>query len=258
MRLRRIDRYLLLLAVLFVVAILQRGGLPGEEVVPDLYRAAVHRPLLAQAAAAANRTELDRVRLKSELATARYEIRQLKEQLKRANQLADYLHGLKWEATPEAIHGWVFAVDPNLFRRAFSIDLGGADGIEAGMPVVTGRALLGLVMRTHLRESMVQRVDDPQLRLEVEIHTAAGILPGVAYGDGDRGLDVRLVRRAEALAKGDPVYTTRYHKAIPPGLVVGWVDEVKDLDRDLIPEIKVTPAAALGRWAQITVLKRRR
>ena len=47
MRFRKIDRYLLLLAGLFVLAILQGSDLPGEEVLPDVYRAVVHRPLLA-------------------------------------------------------------------------------------------------------------------------------------------------------------------------------------------------------------------
>jgi len=262
MRFRKIDRYLLLLAALFVLAVLKRTDLPGEEVLPDVYHATIHQPLLAQASAAANDDALDIVALKSEVAAKEREIRQLRQQLETTREQAGYLHELRWEATPEPIDGWVFAVDANPFRRMFKIDLGTTDRVEAGMPVVTGKALLGTIAHVLRRQSVVLRVDDPNFSLEVEIHPSGGgadvqPLAGVALGDGGRLLEVRYVRNAKSLRVGDPVYTTSYHKLIPPGLVVGWVAEVEDLDQDGTAEVKVTPAAALGRWAQITVLKRK-
>jgi cell shape-determining protein MreC len=256
MRFRKLDRYLLVLALLFVLAALRRTGLPGEEMLPDLYRVAVHGPLLAPLAQAASAGELDTVALKSELEVARREITLLKEQLTRRDELARYFGELQWEGRPRAVPGWVCAVDADTFQRNLRISVGVREGVAAGQPVVEGKALLGLVFAVEPHLAFVRRVDDPGFRLEVEVETAKGVDRGVARGLGDRGLEVAFLRRADAIAAGNPVFTSRYHPDVPPGLLVGWVESVKDLDRDDILEVSVTPAAALGRWAQVHVLRR--
>ena len=256
-RFRKINRYLLLLAALFVLAVLRDTDMPGEEVLPDIYRATLHGPLLAQAAAAAHKDELDLVVLRSQLEVARREVRQLQEQLERTHQLRDYFKALVWRARPEAVPGWVFGVDTDVYRRHFFIDRGRRDGLEPGMPVVTGTALLGVVTKVNARTSTVRRLDDPSFRLEVEIETEQGVVHGVAHGNGDGGLDVRFVRTAESLRPGDSAFTSRYHKRVPPGLFIGKVERVDDVDQDGVHEVTVTPAAALGRWAQIHVLKKK-
>ena len=257
-RFRKINRYLLLLSALFVLAVLRDTDMPGEEVLPDIYRATLHGPLLAPAAAAAHKDALALVTLKSELQVARREVRQLKEQLERTHQLRDYFKALVWRARPQAVPGWVFGVDTDVYRRNFFIDRGRNDGLEPGMPVVTGTALLGLVIKVDARTATVRRLDDPAFRLEVEIETEQGVVHGVAHGNGDGGLDVRFVRSAEALRPGDSAFTSRYDEKIPPGLFIGLVEKVDDVDQDGVHEVAVTPAAALGRWAQIHVLKKRR
>lgn len=257
-RFRKINRYLLLLAALFVLAVLRDSDLPGEEVIPDVYRATLHRPLLARAAAAAHGDELELVALRAEVEVARREVRQLQEQLERAHQLRDYFEKLVWRARPQAVPGWVFGVDTDVYRRHFFIDRGRDAGLEAGMPVVTGTALLGVVIQVKARTATVRRLDDSAFRIEVEIETERGVVHGVACGDGDGGLDVRFVRNADSLRPGDSAFTSRYDKKIPPGLFIGQVEKVDDVDQNGVHEVTVTPAAALGRWAQIHVLKKKK
>jgi len=255
MRFRKLDRYLLVLAGLFVLAVLRRSDMPGEEMLPDLYRAAIHEPLVAQMAGAPSDAD-EVVSLRNELATAKQKIRMLEQQLSNRGELARYFRKLEWEAQPEAIPGWVFSVDTDNFRRNFRIDCGLGAGVGPGLPVVRGHALLGIVFRAASHHAFVRRVDDPAFRLEVEIETEGGVERGVATGDGDRGIDVRFVRQARVVKEGDAVFTTRYHRLIPPGLLVGRVAKVEDMDQNGILEVEVTPAALLGRLAQIEVLKR--
>lgn len=256
MRFRRIDRYLLLLAALFALAVLVDRDLPGETLLPDAYEALVHRPLLAGAAGAVHGAEVDVVALKSELKAARRGIEELKEQVRATRELGAYFRTLKWDATPQAIGAWVIMVEPDVFRQRFRINRGARDGLKTGMPVVTGHALLGVVAGVEESKAYVQRVDDPVLRLEVEVRSKDRAIPAVAHG-ADGKLELHLAQTAKGLAPGDDVFTTRYHEYIPPGLLVGTIETVEDLDEDGTLEIQVTPAAALGRWSQVDVLARR-
>lgn len=256
MRFQRINRYLLLLAALFVVAVLVKEDLPGEEVLPDAYRAAVGKPFLQPLAAAAHDGAIDAAALRSRLAVAERQVRELTEQLERAHELERYFDKLKWEAPARAIPAWVFSVEIDDYRRTFKIDRGSSGGIREGMPVVTGQALLGVVTVVHANHATVKRVDDPSFRLEVEIEGDGEVARGVARGDGDRGIDVRYVPRARALQKGQKAFTSRYDPMIPPGLYVGDVVSVEDMDEDGLREVALAPAAALGRHAQVHVLSR--
>ena len=259
MRFRKIDRYLLLLAGLFVLAILRRTDLPGEEVLPDVYRAVVHQPLLAQASGALSEGEQEVVRLRSRLEAANHRIRQLEQQLSSRKELGRFLSKMSWRRPPVAIPAWVFSVDPDVYRRSFQIDKGAKAGIRTKMPVVVGKALLGRVVKTDRRTAVVRRVDDPVFRIEVEIPIGKdgkqGYVRGIAIGSGDRGLGVRFLRGVGGVTPGAAVFTSAHDKNIPAGLLVGWIDEVTDADRDSVLEVTVTPAASLGRLSQVEVLK---
>lgn len=254
MRIQRFHRYLLVLAALFVLAVLVRDDLPGEEMLPDAYRAAVGTPLVQPLAVAAHDGAADAVELKSRLAVADRQVRELMEQLERAHELERYFGELRWEAPARAVPAWVYSVEADDYRRAFMIDRGTSSGVDVGMPVVTGRALLGVVIHATGNLATVRRVDDPSFRLEVEIEGEGEVVRGVARGDGDRGVDVRFVPRATALRKGHKAFTSRYLPQIPPGLYVGDVSDIRDLDEDGLKEVALLPAAALGRLSQVHVL----
>ncbi len=257
MRLRRIDRYLLLLAVLFTVAILKTADFPGEEVVADVYRAGIFRPLLAQAARSAAEEQVDLVRLRSELESARRENTRLREELENTRRLQGYFEALRWDAAPLARPASVVTVDADPFRRSFEIDVGRAEGLEPGLPVVTGTALLGLVRAIHQNGAFVTRVDDPNFRIEVEIETEAGPLPAIAIGTGERTMALRLLRGVRDLTGGLPVFTSSYHKLVPPGLLVGRLEVSDDAGHAGARLVRLVPAASLVRLAQVEVLRRR-
>jgi len=254
MRLQRLHRYLLLLAALFVLAVLLRHDVPGEEVLPDAYRAAVGKPLLEPLAAAAHDGAVELADMKSRVAVAELRVRELTEQLEHAHELERYFGKLQWEAPARAIPAWVFSVESDDYRRAFQIDRGSSSSVGVGMPVVTGQALLGVVLAVKANYAIVRRVDDPSFRLEVEIEGESEVVRGVAHGDGDHGINVRFVRRASVLKKGQRAFTSRYDKRIPPGLYVGDVSDVADEDEDGLLEVSLVPAAAIGRHSLVHVL----
>lgn len=258
MRILRVDRFLIVLAALLALAVLRRGEWPGEEALPGLMRAAAPRALLAQAAQGGAESEAERLR--SELASARLEIGQLREQVERTRELAGFFEKLRWKRPPVAIPAYVCGLEPDAFRRSFRIDVGAAAGVTPGMAVVSGAALLGLVHSVSGTHTVVLRTDDIRFATEVEIRSggtsARGIARGRARGQGG-GIRVDFIPRQTPVERGQEVFTTAFGEEIPPGLVVGWVEDFEDVDDDGFLDISVRPAAEVRGVAQVEVLARR-
>ena len=254
MRFRKVDRYLLLLAALFALAVVRRWSLPGEVVLPEIYRATIHQPLLVPAARALEDPALEAARLRTELDAANDSIARLKQQLTDRDELGRYFETIEWKVPPKAIPAWVLSVEADVYRRFFDIDRGQIHGIQIGMPVVSGKALVGRVHSVGRKYATVRRVDDAGFRIEVAVRAGEESVPGVASGDGDGGLILRFTPDTRFFEPGEPVFSSSYDAQIPHGLLVGYVQEVDDHDRDRVERVTLRPGIALGQLAQVWVL----
>jgi len=263
MRFRRIDRFLLVLAVLFVIAALRGRSLPGEEILPDLYGSFVERPLLASTMGKDEAPDKEAARLRSEVDSLKREVGQLRTQVAETRRLGQYFDKLQWRRVPRAVSGWVTGIDPDPWQRTLRVGCGTEHGValsadpELGpskLAVVSGTALLGVVIRAHRRDSTVRRVDDDRFRLEVEIQTPAGVLRGVVSGQGGPLLALRFVRQVRDLQAGMGVFTSNFDPDVPPGLLVGRLESVSDEEGDGVKEVAVQPAASFVRLGQVDVL----
>ncbi len=254
MRIRRSQAFALLLAGLFVLGVLARRDLPGEGILPAVYTAVVHKPLLAPLGLAPDAT----ARLRDELEVALRENRELKAQLARERALFGQLAELPdWAGRVRAHPASVICVEPRKDNAGtFLITAGSSDGIREGMAVVDGPTLYGVVIHVEAKQARVRRVDDREFALEVEIETAGGPVPGVAVGDGRGGLEVRYLRGAAGIEAGAPAFTSAYRREIPRGLLVGRVEGVTDVDHDEVLEVTVEASAALEPLARVQVLFR--
>ena len=177
---------------------------------------------------------------------------------------------LDWERPPVAVAARLAGVELSPYRRHFRIrhraaelsaDTGDANRIGAGMPVVVGRALLGIVLTSRDGRSEVRRIDDHRFKLDVEIVSEGRRIRGIAVGTGDGELAgelrVAYVREAGSVREGDAVFASAYDARIPPGLLVGWVVRVKDSNRDRVFEVHVKPAALERDFTHVEILRRR-
>lgn len=257
MRLTRERTFVALLALLLVLTVLRRRELPGEEALPGLYRSLVYDPFLDPGPAPA--VEPDPELRMEELRVLADSLQRQNRELREKNSALEKLLGLKselglggWAYTPVAAR--VLSIEPGTYRRFFRISRGAADGVAAGMPVVDGTTLLGIVASSGASTALVRRLDDPQSRIEVEVETQERAFPGVAQGTGDGTLRIRLLRGADAVLEGAAVFTTAYDARVPAGLLVGRVEQVQDLDRDQVLEVVARPTAAFERPVHVEVL----
>jgi rod shape-determining protein MreC len=141
------------------------------------------------------------------------------------------------------------------FSFTIEIDKGSSDGIEVGMPVVTGEGLVGRVAQAASGTSTVQLVTDPDFRVGVRM--TPGGTPGTARGSG-RGeplvVDTALEPKTEL--PDDAVLTTSgadrsaFPASIPVGSVTGHRPASGGLTLDLLAE----PFVDTGRLSYVTVI----
>jgi rod shape-determining protein MreC len=109
--------------------------------------------------------------------------------------------------------------DPDGFSSAMEIDRGTADGVRAGMVVVTGAGLLGRVKEAGPRYAIVQTLADPWAHVDVEL-VNANLQGTVAGGPAPLRLALRNPTFV-AVATGDWALTSGADGTYPHGLVVG-------------------------------------
>ena len=113
MRLAKIDRYFLVLAALFGLAVVRGRSLPGEDVLPDLVGGMVDGPVLAQVVGAEATERRRLAELESENASLRREVTQLRGDVENARSLRQYFDQLRWRQRPRAVAAWVVGIDPD-------------------------------------------------------------------------------------------------------------------------------------------------
>ena len=137
--------------------------------------------------------------------------------------------------------GEVVGQEPNPYLRYLTINVGQADGVAMGMPVVTGGAVLvGRVVETGIHTSKVRLVTDTG-------HSVAAILQqsratGLVVGQADGSLRMLYIPQEDTVQVGDVVLTSGLGGAFPRGLVLGQVTQVVRQDFALFQEAIVNPA----------------
>ncbi len=158
----------------------------------------------------------------------------------------------------ELIAAEVIARDiaPPFFRVVrVEIDRGARDRVRAGMPVLSGQGLVGLVQRVSPRSAEVQLTADRRTAVDVIIQRtgARGMLRGT--GERERYMArIQYLGREDALEVGDLVHTSGLGQRFPPSILVGRVTRIVREDFGLYQEVEVSPAVDFSRLDEVLIL----
>ena len=137
--------------------------------------------------------------------------------------------------------GDVVGQEPNPYLRYITINVGQADGVAVGMPVVTGGAVLvGRVAETGLHTSKVQLITDPGSNVAAILQQSRAT--GLVVGQPDGSLRMLYIPQEDTVQVGDVVLTSGLGGAFPRGLVLGQVAQVVKQDFALFQEAVIHPA----------------
>lgn len=129
---------------------------------------------------------------------------------------------------------------PDGLTRSLTIDKGRADGIAAGMVVVSGAGLVGRVAEVGERSATVQTLVDAQSR--VNSYTSKSGLEGTVIGEGGPLAMEVQPRPGTIVTAGELALTSGIGGLYPRGILVGQVAQFHRRDSATVERADLAPA----------------
>jgi rod shape-determining protein MreC len=153
----------------------------------------------------------------------------------------------------------VITRSPTLWYSTVTINKGTSDGVQVDQPVLNGDGLIGTVTAVTSSSAVVTLITDHTSGVSAVVNESgvAGVVqPAVGKPDD---LLLEFIRRGDRIEEGQTIVTAgsrsqRYESLFPPGIPVGEVTEVDDVELDVYQRVHVRPFAQLRRLDVVQVL----
>lgn len=196
--------------------------------------------------------EIDRIyERQAELNVLKDENARMEEELELQQSLTDY----------RTISGTVISRNPDNWVDQVVIDRGSQDGVEIGMPVMSGNGLIGRISETNPTSSKVvlltnieQTSNQVASEIVMEEDTVYGIVSD--YDEDANQLLMSQITSTIEISEGELVTTSGLGGSIPRGLVIGEVEEVSMGAHGLAQQVYVKPATDFNNIRFVTIIHR--
>lgn len=188
--------------------------------------------------------------LKDQIEQMRLEQVRLSEDAAQAHRLQNLL-AFKEQFISKTVAAQVIGSSGSDLSRIVSIDKGERAGIKPDMAVITANGVVGKVLIAYPNEAQVLLISDQSSGVGVILEKTR--LQGVIRGTANGEVTLERVMSDEQVQVGETVLTSGGDRVFPKGLPVGIVTKVEP-GRDLFLNIKVRPAANLGKLEEVLVL----
>lgn len=132
----------------------------------------------------------------------------------------------------------VIGYDPSKWVRAVVVDQGSRAGVIKGMPVVTGKGVVGQVVVVTPQTARVLLIADHGSGIDVIVQNK-NRSRGVLAGAGGNSCELQYVFREEKVRVGDRVSTSGIDGIYPKGLLAGTVSDIGAGAAGLFHQIEV-------------------
>lgn len=142
----------------------------------------------------------------------------------------------------------------NRLDNYLTLDRGEADGIRPEMGVVDANGVVGIVYKTTPHYSLVISLLNSKSSLSCKIQ-GSDYFGYLKWEGGDtRYAYLRDLPRHAEFSVGDTVVTSGYSAVFPPGLLVGYIDEMSDSHDGLSYLLKIRLATDFGKVSAVRVI----
>lgn len=148
----------------------------------------------------------------------------------------------------------VVGEDVKNWFKCIILDKGRGSGINAKMPVITPRGLVGQVVETDRWVTKVMVINDTNS--SVDVYVEGRNTRGILEGTGQTLLRLKYIRKNDEVEIGDKLITSGKDGIYPKGLSAGIVTTVKRDKPGIFTDIEVMPFNNFNRLEEVLVLKK--
>ena len=176
------------------------------------------------------------------------ELERLRELYKLDNQYADY----------PKIAARVIGKETGNWFSVFTIDKGSDDGITKNMNVIADEGLVGYVSYVGKNYSKVTTIinDDSNVSAKFASNSEICIVHGDLLSYKSGLLDVTNIQYSAQIKDGDALLTSYISDRYLPGILIGYVSDIKDNGDRLTKSAKVSPVVDFGHLEEVLVITR--
>ena len=190
-------------------------------------------------------------KLKEENAELMLEVNRLRK-YRFENEKLHSLIGLKDSTKYQLVPAKVISKLVTKIQGNFIINKGTNDGILKGMPVISEKGLVGLIMETTENCSVVRTLGNSNLNVAVTIQRLN--IDGVLTFDG-KDLIIKNIPTSQDVHIGDRVETSDFSSLFPPYVPIGEITVKKTNEVGLLYSLTIKPFADIPGAIDLYVIK---
>ena len=132
------------------------------------------------------------------------------------------------------------------------IDRGFSNGVKENSPVLSSRGVIGKIIASSEKTSVVQLISDGNFRLSVKIMPSEA--EGILRWKNDTICEIFEVKKTSDISIGDPVITSNLSTYFPPNLPVGEVVSIHDKSDSFNKVIRIKLYSDLSKLNQLFII----
>lgn len=177
-----------------------------------------------------------------------YENAQLKEMVIRNNALVKFSTSKRENQELDKYRLYSAKVVNNSVNKQnnyLTINIGEAEGVEKGMGVVNDKGVVGIIISTSQRYSLVVSALHSQAMISSKISNSNTMGSVQWSGKTSKNFELKYIPRHAKFADGDTVVTSSYNAVFPENIIIGTIknsdlqknSSFYDIEVELIPNI---------------------
>ena len=146
----------------------------------------------------------------------------------------------------------------NNWYNQFTIDKGTDDGIKVGMNVMAGNGLVGIIIKTGRNNSVVRSIiDDSSNVMGMLLNSSATCVVKGNLTLLDEGhIEVTDIKKGSGVKEGDEVVTSYISPKYHPGILIGYISNIKVDPSNMTESGYITPAVDFSKLDMVLIITR--
>jgi rod shape-determining protein MreC len=167
----------------------------------------------------------------------------LKKILQLSSERSDYITTAK-----------VIARDPTNWFQTLWINKGKKEGITKNMVAVAFAGPVGRIQRVFEGGASIVLITDVNSSVAVRLQKSR--IEGILEGRGDNTCYLKYISKEVNVETGEKLITSGLDGIYPPGLLIGYVSDVKVDEADMFQSIEVSPLQKLSAVEEVAILRK--